>query len=77
MNTALSLPLAGFGVAAVKVCETCGGAGWAWGCELAFPPEYDPHDCYSDDTKYTCDWCDGKGRIAEDDDEVDPDWWEQ
>jgi hypothetical protein len=60
----------------MKTCEVCGGAGWAWADELRHAVERDP--CGGiDDTKYTCDWCDGKGRIPEEGDEIDPDWFQQ
>jgi len=44
-------------------CTKCGGAGWVWGEELDDykGPASDPYDCYSDDTKYTCDRCGGLG----------------
>ena len=43
-------------------CSKCGGAGWVWWHELDdyAGPASDPHDCYSDDTKYTCDKCYGE-----------------
>jgi len=40
------------------LCHKCGDAGWLWVHELdSYRP--DPHDCYSDDTRYTCDRCRG------------------
>jgi len=44
---------------AKKTCGKCGGAGWVWWHELDEydGPASDPHDCYSDDTHYLCDWC--------------------
>jgi hypothetical protein len=49
-------------------CGKCGGAGWVWWEELDEyeGPANNPYDCYSDDTKYTCDACNGTG--VEDDD---------
>jgi hypothetical protein len=45
------------------VCDKCDGEGWVWGHELdSYYP--DPHDCYSDDTRYTCDKCGGAGYNA-------------
>jgi hypothetical protein len=43
------------------VCEKCYGSGWVWWYELDeyHGPANDPHDCYGDDTKYTCDKCEG------------------
>jgi hypothetical protein len=40
-------------------CPKCNGAGWLWWYELDYynGPASDPHDCYSDDTKYPCDRC--------------------
>lgn len=47
--------------AITMTCPKCDGAGWLWWYEL---DEYDgpgnnPHDCQIDDTRYTCDTCDG------------------
>ena len=42
-----------------KYCQKCHGAGWLWAHELD-DYESDSHDCYSDDTRYTCDLCNGK-----------------
>jgi hypothetical protein len=54
-------------------CEKCGGAGWLWWHELKeySGPASDPHDCYSDDTKYSCDACHGTGKLFIDIDYVD------
>lgn len=40
-------------------CEKCGGAGWVWWNELDEydGPANDPHNCQSDDTRYSCDAC--------------------
>jgi hypothetical protein len=48
----------------IKKCQKCGGSGWLWWNELEKydGPAADIHDCYSDDTKYTCDLCNGKGK---------------
>jgi len=42
-------------------CRKCGGSGWLWWHELEHydGPASDPNNCYSDDTKYTCDLCGG------------------
>jgi len=42
----------------VQPCKKCGGAGWLWWDEL---DEYDgpAHETGQDDTKYSCDTCDG------------------
>lgn len=44
-------------------CNKCKGSGWCWWYELDHysGPASDPHDCYSDDTKYNCDNCRGRG----------------
>ena len=54
----------------INKCQKCEGAGWLWWNELDKynGPASDPHDCYSDDTKYTCDECKG----YRDDDQVKP-----
>lgn len=47
------------------ICETCGGEGRCWGHELRHQ-YYEPgRDAYTkaDMTRYTCDWCDGRGLI--------------
>lgn len=38
-------------------CPKCGGAGWLWWHELDeyYGPANDPHDCNTDDTRYSCD----------------------
>lgn len=41
-----------------ELCYKCGGEGWCWGYEL-INYEYDGID----DTRYTCDICDGVGWI--------------
>ena len=41
-------------------CEKCGGEGWVWWYEL--DTYYGPAiETGEDDTRYTCDWCDGEG----------------
>jgi hypothetical protein len=47
------------------ICEKCNGSGWVWCDELDYydGPAIDPYDCYSDDTRYICDWCDGTGEM--------------
>lgn len=42
-------------------CLKCGGAGWVWWFELNeyHGPASDSSDCYSDDTRYPCDRCEG------------------
>ena len=46
------------------LCAKCKGAGWLWWNELDqyTGPAADVHDCYSDDTQYTCDACEGTGK---------------
>lgn len=48
-----------------KECDKCNGEGWLWWNELAHynGPAADSHDCYSDDTRYPCDNCDGTGKV--------------
>lgn len=42
----------------INTCEKCDGYGWVWGHEL---DGYTlPDGMYSDDTKYTCDLCNGE-----------------
>jgi len=41
-----------------RKCEHCGGEGWLWRHELK--RYYGDWNC-SDDTRYTCDYCDGSG----------------
>jgi hypothetical protein len=41
-------------------CQKCGGEGWVWRGELD-RPNIDPRDCCGDDTRYTCDRCQGVG----------------
>jgi Zn-finger domain-containing protein len=43
-------------------CEVCNGQGWAWDFELKHRINRDPTYCGIDDTKYTCDWCNGTGK---------------
>lgn len=44
-------------------CSKCGGEGWVWWNEL---DEYDDSNApVVDDTKYTCDRCDGKSVVNE------------
>jgi len=52
---------------AAKRCQKCNGEGWVWWNELDnyYGPANDPHDCQSDDTKYTCDECNGTGTNKE------------
>lgn len=40
-------------------CAKCGGEGWVWWHELDdyYGPGNDPHDCNTDDNRYSCDWC--------------------
>ncbi len=42
-------------------CEKCGGAGWVYWYELEGydGPASDISNCYSDNTRYTCDLCQG------------------
>lgn len=49
----------------MEKCSKCEGSGWLWWYELDEydGPASDPHDCYSDDTRYTCDKCEGVGKM--------------
>lgn len=49
----------------MATCRKCGGAGWVWGEELDYPPRHDP-TWGIDDTRYTCDRCDGAGTVPDD-----------
>ncbi len=51
-----------------RTCVKCHGAGWVWWDELAYYDGHtsDLHDCYTDDTRYTCDDCEGVGKTMED-----------
>ena len=40
-------------------CSKCGGAGWCWWDELDSYAGHDPTSLVVDDTKYSCDQCNG------------------
>lgn len=42
-----------------RKCDHCGGEGWLWSHELKH--YYGDDDGGIDDTRYTCDYCDGEG----------------
>jgi hypothetical protein len=46
-------------------CSRCYGAGWCWWDELDSYAGHDPAELVIDDTKYTCDKCNGSGKNDE------------
>ena len=46
-------------------CEHCHGAGWVWWKELKnYPyPDLNNGEMIQDDNRYTCDWCNGTGKL--------------
>lgn len=48
-----------FSVSGFVVCDKCSGCGWLWNYELD-RHVIDIHDCSVDDTRYTCDKCEGE-----------------